>query len=139
MAKFKIKDRVRIIGKQEVLPVEEIREILGGETKYWIQLGTNFATREWAKASELEMACKPQSSRLPCRFPSESHYLDFTKLCRQGAAASIRPTLAAARRNLASKPARPEIVFEEVQPPKLADGGTGCSRISGWQSGRPHS
>jgi len=44
MAKFKIKDRVRIIGKQEVLTVEEIHEIPGGETKYWIQLGTNFVT-----------------------------------------------------------------------------------------------
>jgi hypothetical protein len=59
MAKFKIKDRIRIIGKQEVLTVEEIREIPGGETKYWIQLGTNFATRVWAKESELELAGEP--------------------------------------------------------------------------------
>ncbi|HLY61960.1 MAG TPA: hypothetical protein VKV95_14535 [Terriglobia bacterium] len=59
MAKLKIKDRVRINGRREVLTVEEIREIPGGETTYWVQLGTNFATREWAKESELELATEP--------------------------------------------------------------------------------
>ena len=58
MAKFKIKDRVSIKGKPEVFTVEEIREIPGDETKYWVQLGTNFATREWAKEGELELANK---------------------------------------------------------------------------------
>jgi hypothetical protein len=59
MGKFKLKDRIRIIGKQEVRTVEEIREIPGGETKYWVQLGTDFATRVWARESELELADAP--------------------------------------------------------------------------------
>ncbi|HLY62868.1 MAG TPA: hypothetical protein VKV95_19150 [Terriglobia bacterium] len=59
MAEFKIKDHVRINGTQEVLTVEEIREMPGGETTYWVQLGSNFATREWAKESELELANEP--------------------------------------------------------------------------------
>jgi hypothetical protein len=59
MAKFKLKDRIRIIGKQEVRTVEEIREIPGGEIQYWIQLGSDFATRVWAKESQLELAGAP--------------------------------------------------------------------------------
>jgi hypothetical protein len=61
---FKLKDRVRRIGRSEVCTVEDIREpddhILRlnpiCETMYWIQLGTEFDTRVWAKESELEIA-----------------------------------------------------------------------------------
>jgi hypothetical protein len=57
MAKFKLRDRVRKIGTQEVRTVEEIREG-EGEPTYSIQLGRDFATRIWAKESELEAAAK---------------------------------------------------------------------------------
>lgn len=61
---FKLQDRVRRIGQREVCTVEDIRErdehVLGlnpaCETMYWIQLGSEFDTRVWAKESELEMA-----------------------------------------------------------------------------------
>ena len=61
---FKLKDRVRRIGQQEVRTVADIREpdehILrlnsAAETMYWIQLGSDFDTRVWAKESELELA-----------------------------------------------------------------------------------
>jgi hypothetical protein len=55
MAKFKLRDRVRKIGTQEVRTVEEIREG-EGEPMYWCQLGSDFATRIWLKESELEAA-----------------------------------------------------------------------------------
>lgn len=55
MAKFRLRDHVRRIGHDETRTVEEIREG-GGETMYWIQLGLDFATRVWAKESELEKA-----------------------------------------------------------------------------------
>jgi hypothetical protein len=59
---FRLKDRVSRIGQHEVCTVEDIREpdehILrlnpGAETMYWIQPGGDFATRAWAKESELE-------------------------------------------------------------------------------------
>ena len=54
--KFELKDRVRIIGKGEVWTVEDIHEIPGGETKYWIQLGADFKTRIWAEEGTLELA-----------------------------------------------------------------------------------
>lgn len=54
--KFQVKNRVRRIGKQEVGTVEEIREMPSGETLYWIQFGPDFASRIWAKESELEYA-----------------------------------------------------------------------------------
>jgi hypothetical protein len=75
MAKFKLRDWVLKIGQQEVRSVQEIREkrALAGydiradaptiqhqivashaETLYSIQLGRDFATRVWAKESELE-------------------------------------------------------------------------------------
>lgn len=62
---FELKDRVRRIGHQEVRTVEDIREpdehVLhfvnpAAETMYWIQLGTDVATRVWVKESELELA-----------------------------------------------------------------------------------
>lgn len=61
---FKLKDRVRRIGWREIFTIEDIREpddhILrlnpACETMYWIQLGTEFDTRVWAKESELEAA-----------------------------------------------------------------------------------
>jgi hypothetical protein len=61
---FKLKDRVRRVGQQEVRTVEDIREpddhILrlnpAAETMYWIQLGSDFDTRVWAKENELEAA-----------------------------------------------------------------------------------
>ena len=59
---FKLKDRVRRIGQQEVCTVEDIREpdehILrlnsGAETMYWIQCSDDIASRVFAKESELE-------------------------------------------------------------------------------------
>jgi len=58
MAKFNLRDRVRRIGQQEVRTIEEIRQPdkPGDEYTYWIQLGRDFATRVWAKESELELA-----------------------------------------------------------------------------------
>src|SRR5215469_6241224 len=61
---FKLKDRVRRIGKQEVCTVEDIREpdehILGlnptAETMYWIQRDDDITSRVLAKESELEPA-----------------------------------------------------------------------------------
>jgi hypothetical protein len=61
---FKLKDRVRRIGQREVRTVEDIREpdehILrlnpAAETMYWIQLGSDFDTRVWAKESDIETA-----------------------------------------------------------------------------------
>ncbi len=61
---FKPKDGVRRIGQPEVCTVEDIREpddhVLrlnpACETMYWIQLGSEFGTRLWAKESELEAA-----------------------------------------------------------------------------------
>jgi len=55
MAIFKLRDRVRRIGHDETRTVEEIREG-SGEPTYSIQLGLDFATRVWAKESELEYA-----------------------------------------------------------------------------------
>jgi hypothetical protein len=57
MAEFKLRDRVRRKGQQEIRTVEEIRENPAAETKYWIQLGTDFATRLWADEGELELLC----------------------------------------------------------------------------------
>lgn len=56
MAKFNLKDRVKRKGVDEVRTVEEIRDsdIPGREPKYWLQLGSDFATRVWADGSELE-------------------------------------------------------------------------------------
>ena len=61
---FRLKDRVRRIGEQEVRTVEDIREpdehILGlnptAETMFWIQCGDDIASRVLAKESELEPA-----------------------------------------------------------------------------------
>ena len=60
---FRPQDRVRRIGQHEVCTVEDIREpdehILrlnpAAETMYWIQPGSDFDTRVWAKESELEV------------------------------------------------------------------------------------
>ncbi|HTC50118.1 MAG TPA: hypothetical protein VK722_22550 [Candidatus Aquilonibacter sp.] len=61
MAKFKLQQRVRKIGTKEVRTVEEIREGAGTEPTYSIQLGSDFATRIWAKESELEAVPKSRS------------------------------------------------------------------------------
>jgi hypothetical protein len=61
---FKLKDRVRRIGEQEVRTVEDIREpdehILSlnptAETMYWIQRDDDIASRVLAEESELEAA-----------------------------------------------------------------------------------
>ncbi len=53
---FKLRDRVTIAGSPDVRTVEEIRENPDGETMYWVQLGSAFVTRLWAKESELERA-----------------------------------------------------------------------------------
>ena len=54
MAKFKLRERVRRIGQEEIRTIEEVREDPDVETMYWIQVGSDFATREWARESELE-------------------------------------------------------------------------------------
>jgi hypothetical protein len=61
MAKFKLRQRVWKLGAQEVRTVEEIREG-AGEPLYSIQLGRDFATRIWAKESELEADVPPATS-----------------------------------------------------------------------------
>lgn len=53
MAKFTLRQRVKKIGTQEIRTVEVIRD---EEPRYSIQLGSDFATRIWAKESELEVA-----------------------------------------------------------------------------------
>lgn len=63
MAKFKLRDQVRKFGREEVFTVEEIREIPGTETLYWIELGGDFATRDWARESELKLADAPQTGQ----------------------------------------------------------------------------
>lgn len=58
MARFNLRDSVRKTGEQEVRTVEEIRDsdIPGRAPKYWIQLGSDFATRIWVDESEIESA-----------------------------------------------------------------------------------
>jgi hypothetical protein len=56
MPKFKLRDHVRITGNPDVRTVEEIREVHGVETMYWVQLGNDFVTRVWARERELELA-----------------------------------------------------------------------------------
>jgi len=61
---FKLKDRVRRIGDQEIRTIEDIREpdeyILRlnptVETKYWVQRGDDIASRVLVNESELELA-----------------------------------------------------------------------------------
>lgn len=65
LAKFKLGERVRRIGQQEVRTVEEIRENPAAGTMYWIQLESDFATRMWAKESELELV--PKENRVMAR------------------------------------------------------------------------
>lgn len=55
MAKFKLRDRVKKIGTQEVRTVEEIRDG-AGEPMYWCQLGSDLANRIWVQEYELEAA-----------------------------------------------------------------------------------
>jgi len=72
--KFSVKDRVRRIGQQEVRTVEAIHEMSAGEeTLYHIQLGLDFATREWAKENTLELvAPAPKSDGGPGFYPPKS-------------------------------------------------------------------
>lgn len=55
-AKFSLKARVRKIGNPTVYIVEEIHQVPDTEVLYIIQLGQNYATRVWARESELEPA-----------------------------------------------------------------------------------
>jgi hypothetical protein len=52
---FNLRDRVRKIGKTEIWTIEQVR---GVEPCYCIQFGADFATREWARESELELVAK---------------------------------------------------------------------------------
>ena len=57
---FQLKDRVRRIGQPETCTVEEPDEHIlrlnpAAETMYWIQLGSDFDSRMWAKETELEV------------------------------------------------------------------------------------
>lgn len=52
-AKFTNFQRVKIIGKPEIYTVQVVRQ---EEPRYHIQLGSDFATRIWARESELESA-----------------------------------------------------------------------------------
>lgn len=54
--RFGLLDNVVKNGEQKVRTVEEIRDGAGTEPTYSIQLGSDFATRIWAKESELELA-----------------------------------------------------------------------------------
>lgn len=54
--RFNLRDSVKKKGMKEVRTVEEIRGGAGTEPTYSIQLGSDFATRIWAKESELEAA-----------------------------------------------------------------------------------
>ena len=53
MTKFKLRDRVRIVGNPDLRTVREIREMPGGETLYCVQLGDDFVSRMWVKESDL--------------------------------------------------------------------------------------
>jgi hypothetical protein len=64
MAKFKLRQSVTKIGTQEVRTVEEIREGNGDPTSS-IQFGRDFATRIWAKESELKPAEKSEIPVIP--------------------------------------------------------------------------
>jgi hypothetical protein len=62
-AKFALRQYVRKIGQSEVRSVEQISQLEPGkETLYSVQLGTDFATREWVKESELE-SVKPTAEQ----------------------------------------------------------------------------
>ena len=61
--KFQLLARVRRIGHKEAYTVQEIRDHLPGGPLYLIQLGTDFATREWAEENELEDADKGPASK----------------------------------------------------------------------------
>lgn len=56
MSKYQLRDRVKRADREEVRTVQQIREIPGVENLYWVQLGNDTATSEWAKESELELA-----------------------------------------------------------------------------------
>jgi len=56
MTKFKLRDRVRIVGNPDARTVQEVREMPGGETLYCVQLGSDFVSRVWAKESDLQRA-----------------------------------------------------------------------------------
>ena len=65
MTKFKLNDRVRIIGIPKVRTVVEIRLNHGRETLYRIQLGTDTSSRVLAYESELELAVPVPSDLIP--------------------------------------------------------------------------
>jgi hypothetical protein len=60
MPRFSLRDSVIKDGEKSTRTVEEIRDGAGTEPTYSIQLGSDFATRIWAKESELEPAAKCQ-------------------------------------------------------------------------------
>jgi hypothetical protein len=59
---FQLRDRVRWSKKPGVWTVEVIRD---SEPRYHIQLGTEFASREWAREDELELVSKPKEPDAP--------------------------------------------------------------------------
>jgi len=62
-AKFVLRQHVRKIGQSEVRSIEQISILEPGkETLYSVQLGADFATREWVKESELEVV-KPTAEQ----------------------------------------------------------------------------
>jgi hypothetical protein len=66
--KFALKDYVRRIGHDEIRTVEDIHQMDNGEeTKYHLQLGSDFATRVWAKESEIEATAPPAQNRAMAR------------------------------------------------------------------------
>jgi hypothetical protein len=67
MAKFKLGDRVTKAGDWKVRTVHEIREVPGDEALYWLQFGNEFATRIWAKESELETEPQEPTAKKPGR------------------------------------------------------------------------
>jgi hypothetical protein len=55
-AKFRLDDRVKRVGEDQVRSVVRVLEFGGEEPTYVVQIGSNPSTREWAKESELEKA-----------------------------------------------------------------------------------
>lgn len=65
MGRFKLSDRVGVIGSQEVRMVVGIRATPGRQTQYWIQRGSDFSTRMLASEAELELANTSDSNCTP--------------------------------------------------------------------------
>lgn len=60
---FQLRDKVRIKNEgPAIYTIEEIRPTDTG-IKYWIQFGTDFATRQWRNESELEVLTSGMTRR----------------------------------------------------------------------------